>query len=120
MTTEQIQATKLSPSVNLMRDHIARIDGNGYMLFLDELHACHTEQELMSSLINTLDARFQYDVVDLLPSSNSETLPHDILDRKEAIETLHRCSYYGAETFNAQFTKSLRYALYNIHPESSL
>jgi len=103
-----------------MREHISRIDGNGYMLFLDELFYSDTEQELMSVLINTLDARFQYDVIDILPPSNSETLPQDILDRKEAIETLHRCSYYGAETFNAQFTKSLRYALYNIHPETSL
>lgn len=118
MTPEQIQKSKLSPSVHLLREHIIRIDGNGYCLFLDDMYYSETEQELMSVLINTLDARFQYDVVDCLPASESETLSEDILDRKEAIETLHRCSYYGAETFNAQFIKTLRYSLLNIHPET--
>ena len=108
----------LRPSVALMREYLIKTDGNGYCCFLDELHACNTVCDLQSLLLNTLASRFQYDVIDSLPASDSETLPEVILDRKEAIETLHRCSYFSPETFASQFFFSLRYALLNIHPET--
>lgn len=118
MTLPQIQSSPLAHSVQMMREYLIKTDANGYECFLDELHACVTVCDLQSLLLNTLASRFQYDVIDLLPASDSETLSKDILDRKEAIETLHRCSYFSPDTFASQFFFSLRYALLNIHPES--
>lgn len=118
MTPEQIQSSPLAQSVNLMREYLIKTDSNGYCCFLDELHACNTDCDLMDLLQNVLSSRFQYDVIDILPPSYSETLSEDILDRKESLETLHRSSYFAPETFNAQFVQTLRYSLLNIHPET--
>ena len=119
MTTEQIQATPLFQSVQLMREHLIKTDSNGYMLFLDELHACDTVFDLMELLANTLDARFQYDVVDLHPSPTFD-MPEELEDRQQSIETLNRVfCWLDPEMFARQFPLSLRYALYNIHPEAA-
>ena len=116
MTTEQIQSSPLAQSVQLMREHLIKTDGNGYCCFLDELHACNTVCDLQSLLLNTLASRFQYDVLDLLPPSEGKD--KYIQDREDSLETLHRCSYFSPETFNAQFKETLLYALRNIHPET--
>jgi len=118
MTHEQTQSSPLAQSVQLMREHLIKTDSNGYQCFLDGLHETRTVPDLMDLLLNVLSSRFQCDVIDHLPASQSEALSEDILDRKEAIETLHRCSYYGAKTFNAQFLNTYRYSFLNIHPES--
>lgn len=118
MTSQQIQSSPLAQSVQLMREYLIKTDANGYECFLDELHACVTVCDLQSLLLNTLASRFQYDVIDLSGASHDPDKIEALEEREEAIETLHRCSYFSPETFNAQFLQTLRYSLLNIHPET--
>jgi hypothetical protein len=121
MTTEQIQATPLFQSVQLMREHLIKTDSNGYMLFLDELHACGSVFDLMELLANTLNTRFQVDIVDESGASHDPVKIENLEDRQQSIETLNRVfCWLDPEMFARQFPLSLRYALYNIHPETSL
>lgn len=118
MTHEQIPLI-LQPSVNLVRSHLIKVDGNGYCNFMDELHACATVCDLKDLLQSVASQRWQYDVIDLLPPSETEDLSPELQDRLASFDVLDRIhNYFDDETFARQFPLTFRYAILGIHPET--
>jgi hypothetical protein len=103
----------LIPCVSYLGEVIRKEDRNGYCIFTD------VQEWDMGQLIETLRACFESFVVE----ARAADAPLDSIpnydDRLNALETLHRYSYYGFETFAAGFMELAPYVLRNIYPEDA-